>query len=137
MTHDEYQEQISRLIDGELGEHEQPLLFAHLGTCSECRGFLNATLALRSSMASAGEIPIPHELDLRMREAVSLPSPVFPLQRAPAAFRLALAASIAFILLMGGLLFGPQMLRTQPVDAQSGIVSNPPGGQPFFLPQQN
>ncbi len=128
MTHDEYQEQISQFIDGELGEQFQPGLFAHLSTCAECRRFLNSTLALRSKLATLLD-PIPAGLDLRMQNTFAT-TPVYGLNAQPAAFRLALAASIAFILLMGSLLFGPQILTTQQMP-----MSN--GSQGFVPPQQN
>lgn len=130
MTHDEYQQQISQLIDGELGEQFQPALFVHLGTCAECRRFLNSTLTLRSSLSSAAQIAILQGLDLRMRDATVAPAPIFFINTRPAAFRLALAASIAFILLMGSLLFGPQILKTQQLPNETQT-------QGLLLPQQN
>jgi anti-sigma factor RsiW len=45
-----YQEQISQLVDNELGERESPALFAHLGTCEVCRRFLHTTLRLRAEL---------------------------------------------------------------------------------------
>ena len=135
MTHNDYQEQVSQLIDGELAAADQPSLFAHLSECAECRNFLNSTLALRSQLAVTAAVPISQEFNQRMQEAVFNTEPL--LNRQPAAFRLALAASIAFILLMGSLVFGPQMLWTQPMGAPSGMVSNSPGAPQFPLPQQN
>ena len=128
MTHDDYQEQISQLIDGELGEKAQPELFAHLGTCRDCRSFLNSALTLRSNLATLST-PISQGLDQRMRITFAA-TPIDRFNAQPAAFRLALAASIAFILLMGTLLFGPQMLRTQQMPMSSET-------QGFIPPQQN
>ena len=134
MTHDEFQEQTSQLIDGELGEELQPTLFAHLSTCEECRRFLNSTLALHSNLTSH-LTPVPQSLDQRLLGTHSTPI-VYHLDAKPAAFRLALAASIAFILLMGSLLFSPQVLRTGTGEQPGGIVSTAPGAQPFSVPQQ-
>ena len=128
MTHDDFQEQISQLIDGELGGENQPALFEHLSSCAECRSFLNSTLALRSKLATM-VAPIPAGLDVRMQNTfAATPSYLFNAQ--PAAVRLAFAASIAFILLMGSLLFGPQILKTQQMPMSSET-------QGFVPPQQN
>ena len=126
MTHDDYQEQISQLIDGELGEQSEPALFAHLSTCGDCRSFLNSALTLRSKLATISS-PIPQGLDDQMRMTF-VATPIDRFNAQPAAFRLALAASIAFLLLMGSLLLGPQLYKSQPsVVEEQGIV----------FPQQN
>ncbi len=46
----EYEEQVSQYIDGELGDEHSGTLFKHLGTCAECRSFLRSTLELRSKI---------------------------------------------------------------------------------------
>lgn len=127
MTHDDHQEQISELIDGELATQSQSALFGHLSNCSECRTFLNSTLALRSKLATMSD-PIPLSLDVRMQSTFAA-TPIDRFNAQPAAFRLALAASVAFILLIGSLLFGPQMLKTQ----QPPMASE---AQVLFPPQQ-
>jgi len=48
MTCDEYQEQVSQYIDGELNDKDSGILFKHLSMCGECRSFLRSTLELRS-----------------------------------------------------------------------------------------
>ena len=50
MTCDEYQEQVSQYIDGELGDRDSGILFKHLSSCAECRSFLRSTLELRSKI---------------------------------------------------------------------------------------
>ena len=50
MTCDEYQEQVSQYIDGELGDKDSGILFKHLSSCAECRSFLRSTLELRSKI---------------------------------------------------------------------------------------
>ena len=50
MTFDEYQEQVSQYIDGELNDGDSGTLFKHLSTCGECRSFLRSTLELRSKI---------------------------------------------------------------------------------------
>jgi anti-sigma factor RsiW len=111
MSHDGYQEQISQLLDGELSRDLQPALFVHLSRCTECQQFLNATIVLRSTL-TASTISVPQSLDQWVLS--SLPgSLIYQLNARPAAFRLAIAASVAFILLMGSLLFGPQFLTME------------------------
>ena len=48
MTCNEYQEWISAYVDNELDEERAAPLFAHLGACTECRGFFRDALQLRS-----------------------------------------------------------------------------------------
>ena len=50
MTCEEYQEQVSQYIDGELDDKESGALFKHLSTCGECRSFLRSALELRSKI---------------------------------------------------------------------------------------
>ena len=50
MKCDEYQEQVSALIDAELGDRSSPLLFEHLAGCVDCRSFLDSALQLRHLM---------------------------------------------------------------------------------------
>lgn len=129
MTHNEYQEQISQLIDGELEWKQQPALFTHLSACNECRLFLNSAITLRSKIA-ASTMPVPQSLDQKMLTSLSAPL-VYQFNARPAAFRLAVAASIAFILLMSSLLFGTQLLRTQDISASHEIPAQ------TFLPPQS
>jgi hypothetical protein len=129
MTHDDFQEQISQLIDGELGGENQPALFVHLSSCVECRSFLNSTLALRSKLATLSD-QIPAGLDVRMQNTFAA-TPIYRFNAQPAAVRLAFAASIAFILLMSTLLFSPQILKTQ----ETPMLQESP--KLYFSPQQN
>lgn len=50
MSCNEYQEQVSQYIDGELGDERSGTLFKHVGTCAECRSFMRSTLVLRSKI---------------------------------------------------------------------------------------
>ena len=50
MTCEEYQLQISQYVDNELGDRDAGVLFAHLGSCATCRGFLQSVLQLRSAI---------------------------------------------------------------------------------------
>ena len=70
MTHHEYQEQTSRLLDNDLRGEESASLFAHLAACHECREFLHLSLGLRSGMA-ADTLDVPASADLRLRQRFS------------------------------------------------------------------
>ena len=66
MTCEGYQEQVSQLVDNELGERESPALLAHLSTCKECRGFLNSALRLRSGLQEDAPLMAPNRLDQKV-----------------------------------------------------------------------
>jgi predicted anti-sigma-YlaC factor YlaD len=50
MNHTYYQQLTSEFIDRELGPEDERELFAHLGTCDECRRFLKAALMLQGDI---------------------------------------------------------------------------------------
>lgn len=50
MNHPHYQELTSQFIDHELGADDERDLFAHLGTCDECRRFLKSALVLQGDI---------------------------------------------------------------------------------------
>jgi len=50
MNHTHYQQLASQFIDRELAPEAEQELFAHLGVCDECRGFLKAALMLQGDI---------------------------------------------------------------------------------------
>lgn len=70
MTHDQFQEQISRLLDNDLHEEESISLFTHLLTCHECREFMQSSLKLRSGLA-ASSLNVPASVDMRLHQRFS------------------------------------------------------------------
>lgn len=70
MTHDQFQEQISRLLDNDLREEESTTLFTHMASCLECQEFLRSCLRLRSGLA-ADSLPVPASTDKKLREQFS------------------------------------------------------------------
>jgi anti-sigma factor RsiW len=66
MTCEGYQEEVSQLVDNELGERESPALFAHLSTCNECKGFLHSTLRLRAGLHEDATLLAPNHLDKKV-----------------------------------------------------------------------
>jgi len=90
MTCDEYQEQVSQYIDGELGDEDSGILFKHLSLCAECRSFLRSTLELRSKIHDEMLMEAQNQLQAQ-------PS------RLTTAFTLPLAALLAAVFLFLGI----------------------------------
>jgi len=66
MNCEQYQEQISQFIDGELLPTDEMGLFVHLGMCDQCRVFLNNVLSLRNTLTLTRQIAVPVSLDQRV-----------------------------------------------------------------------
>lgn len=103
MTHHEYQEQISQLIDGELEGSSQPALFSHLGTCAECRGFFQKSLQLRYLLSAERAETIPVGLNERMHQAPSQTKHRMQFWRQRLAIPIPIAATILLALALGGI----------------------------------
>jgi anti-sigma factor RsiW len=63
MTCDDYQENVSQLLDGELLIGEEPALFRHLGDCDSCRTFLKAVLQLRHALLVSQPVRVSEKAD--------------------------------------------------------------------------
>jgi predicted anti-sigma-YlaC factor YlaD len=66
MNCEQYQEQISQFMDGELLPAPETELFVHLGSCEQCRTFLKDALALRNTLALTRQTDVPASLDRRI-----------------------------------------------------------------------
>ena len=112
MKCDEYQEQVSALIDNELADRESELLFTHLSECAACRATLRSELELRANLRE--DIPplAPKELDIRVLTAAKNRRPSEPDRIAiPAmiwqrrfSMRVPVVAAAAFLLIFGSVL---------------------------------
>lgn len=71
MKCEEYQGWISQYLDHELQDTKSNELFLHLGTCPDCREFLNSLLLLRDSLRREIVIAAPKSLDARMKNIIS------------------------------------------------------------------
>jgi anti-sigma factor RsiW len=71
MKCDEYQEQVSALIDNELVDQESELLFAHLSECAACRATLRSELELRANLKEDVPPLAPKELDEKVLSTMS------------------------------------------------------------------
>ncbi len=72
MNCEQYQEQISQFIDGELLPTAETELFVHLSMCEHCRTFLKNALSLRNTLALTRQIAVPVSLDKRVLAQHSL-----------------------------------------------------------------
>ena len=63
MSCDEYQQEISKLLDNMLDKKETPGVFTHLGGCEECRDFFSSTVRIQRAMRAAATVSIPAQLD--------------------------------------------------------------------------
>jgi len=108
MTCDEYQEQASQYIDGELPDSDSEELFRHLSVCAECRTFLRDSLELRSK--------IQDEVLLKARAPASQPPSL------ASAVVLPLVTLVGTIALFLGISFMTPMVDSQ----QSSLIRNQP-----------
>ncbi|TSA17796.1 hypothetical protein D4R75_12035 [bacterium] len=112
MKCDEYQEQVSALIDNELADRESELLFAHLSECSVCRATLRSELELRANLRE--DIPplAPEELDMRVLTAAKNRRPSEPdrpgipamIWQRRLSMRIPVVAAAVFVLIFGSVL---------------------------------
>ncbi len=105
------QEQLGRLLDGEMPARDQGDLFAHLGGCGECRRWFDTVTSIRVAVGRDREVIA------RAADAIQLPS------LAPVASRrsrgnmrswrlpVPMAAVLAIVLVAGGALVGARWSR--------------------------
>lgn len=116
---DEYQEQASQYIDGELSDEDSENLFRHLSACADCRWFLRSTLELRSKIQD--EMLMETENSLRAqpsgfttafateptsRRSITTPGPAFFRRKLTVSPALA-AGMIVLIIIITALIAGP------------------------------
>jgi anti-sigma factor RsiW len=71
MNCENYQENISQFIDGELDSASESNLFRHLGLCEHCRTFLKNILSLRNTLTVSRQMTVPASLDQRVLNQMS------------------------------------------------------------------
>ncbi|HTY35584.1 MAG TPA: zf-HC2 domain-containing protein [Bacteroidota bacterium] len=135
MNHTHYQELTSQFIDRELGHEDERELFAHLGRCDRCRGFLKTALILQEDLhrtkeeASKFLTPMTvYSLDPSAKSGRPAILAFRSLWRAnipvPLAFGL-----IAVLIVIGVLLARPaeipQSIQTQAVPQSKAVMSMP------------
>jgi len=111
MKCDEYQEQLSALIDNELADGEVEGLFLHMSGCVACRAALRSQLELRSCLKEDLPPQAPKELDEKVLSTVSRAEAQLDARRVisravwqrQVSMPWPLAAAIAGLFLIGGL----------------------------------
>lgn len=66
MSCEEYQQQVSKLLDNALEKSKAPEVFGHLGGCERCRDFFESTMHIRLAMRSAGSLPMSTAMDAKV-----------------------------------------------------------------------
>jgi predicted anti-sigma-YlaC factor YlaD len=77
MNCEQYQENISQFIDGELECASETSLFQHLSTCDECCRFLKETMNLRSELLNKQTVTVPERLKNNILAKIVTPSITF------------------------------------------------------------
>jgi anti-sigma factor RsiW len=135
MNHTHFQELISLHVDNEINDTESAELFGHLATCDACRRFLTTTMSIRSQIAHEELAEIPETLDRRVlgeEQSQSAKRPLdwlAPMWWTRISIPVPAAASIAFLILVGTLLFSPAIFSDQKPHqeaAQEAITKLPP-----------
>ncbi len=139
MNCDVYVEQLSALMDNELGDDEARSLFGHLNTCDACRKALRSAQELRSGLREETPPMAPAELDEKImgliphakryvgdrkalrivgwRRRVSLPLPI--------------AAIIAFLLVLGSAALSYKLSEAQETQKQTIYITTLPAVEVF------
>ena len=63
MNCEEYQQQVSKLLDNALERTKTPDVFNHLSTCEGCREFFDSTMRIRRAIQSAAPLPMSEAMD--------------------------------------------------------------------------
>jgi predicted anti-sigma-YlaC factor YlaD len=97
MNHIRYQELTSQFIDRELELEDERELFAHLGTCDECRGFLKAALTLQGDLLGSKPVQLVLTRPARATQMLrTVWSKRVPMSVAAILAVIALASTVAF-----------------------------------------
>jgi anti-sigma factor RsiW len=129
LCNDEREEALNLYLDGELPFAEQPLLFAHLAVCDQCRRMMEAMMTFRR-MSRQEAFPVPPAVDEailgRLQQVKKRPTRIDrywdrrPLWQIRATMSLRAAALAAMLLFGAGLMF-PQDVGF-PMTSQAVVV---------------
>jgi anti-sigma factor RsiW len=61
MNHNDLQMLLSSSLDGEVNDADKAKVLSHLGTCAECRQFVEHTKQMREAIRALGEIELPYD----------------------------------------------------------------------------
>jgi len=68
MNCEEYQLQVSKLLDNALEKEKRADVFSHLGICERCREFFESTMHIRLAMRSAESLPMSAAMDTKVMQ---------------------------------------------------------------------
>jgi len=118
MNHEQFQELVNLYIDGELDDKQSADMFLHLSICDDCRNYMSSSLRIRSYYQQEELEEVPVSLDTRVCESAGIRpitttrrNPLSPLWYTRILIPLPAAASIAFLILVGSLLFSPLLFE--------------------------
>ncbi len=119
MNHEVYQQQISQLVDNELGESLEQDLFLHLGPCRECRSFLKSSWQIQFDIQKRMPRTQPGFADVedsrRTRRLRDDPSVASGFSRRVARSPIRTFAIAILILIFGCILFSTTISFNQPM----------------------
>ena len=124
--HEQFEELISASLSGDLTSDERRRLDAHLDTCETCRATLAAFADQRRMVAGLRHVPVPHDLDARVRAGVERAA--VPWWRRPRTILLGATGGLAVV---AGALLALVLLDTPADEPQVGEAT--PSVTPSFV----
>lgn len=97
MTCEEYQREISMLVDGELDEGRSGAVFGHLGACGECRRFYYQVQNLHAALEQVRTAGVPASAPLRQPQPARRVAPVRRFWSNRITLRLPVAAALVVV----------------------------------------
>jgi len=124
MNCDDFQENASRFMDGQLEASDQARLFAHLSSCSDCRSFLASSVRTREVLRK-DPVRVPDGIDDQLFELLSgrqaLRSDIQQRQRSfwlrEVHLSYPLAAAAMLLVVLASVLFSLLFMRTSAADS--------------------
>lgn len=124
MNCEEYQQQVSKLLDNALEKEKRADVFSHLGICEKCREFFESTMQIRLAMRSAAALPMSTAMDTEVLQLALTHGPQAP-DRGPVQrlsehrslrSRISTFALLIMVTLFIGLLFSVNISAQRPPD---------------------
>ncbi len=136
MNCEEYQPQVSKLLDNALEKGATADLFSHLGECDACRVFFGTSMRLRQAMQSAPPMQVPESVDgevlgfaaSRPGDVSSVALPAVGLRNHTTPISIRTVALAVLVLVIGCMMFS----TTLSVDTR-GMSAGPMPSQPSQL----
>ncbi len=138
---DRYQEIIPAYVDGEATAEEKAILEAHLRNCPECRAVEKRVRQLQTALRSLPRVTTSPDFDVALRTRIRLedrrssvsPLPLPLFERVPAFGLMAVAAAIAFVVIVMGQARRPDTSALQ-APQTSAVAQVSPAHEPVVSP---